>query len=399
MGLFVFSNNYNLVLSTVFGISLNLPEILLIPFIIALRKEIKLRISGFSFMVTIGLWLLLYYLGFIQPISGSLFTHSRGLLYIFLCFIIFKNPKTHFNTDYLFYLSFGALCGWLLTSIFNLILLRSFFVDFSGFTYGNLLSIPIFLATSYLRNKKLWFYIGICILFAIIFTAGLRRAIVVVLVSLLILFFFPSKNISIRKHIISISLLTILSFIVYLNIDEIGSMVYDYSPTTYYRVFEKTSDSIGENMIDEDIKRLGFIEYYQQHFKEDLLPKGFLKTSSEEEMGRYNDFPVLELSYTFGFFGLLFIFSYFLRCFILTAKMAYYYSTVLVFFIPSAIVLLLCFMDGSFLTNPTVTPLTGMCLGKLALFSNKKIQTRFSQLRLFGRRARLTTITLKYGKR
>lgn len=377
MGLFVFSNIYKLVLSTVFGIGLALPEILLIPFVIALRKEIKLRVNSFSFFFTIGFWLLLYFLGTSQPGSGSMFTHSRGFLYIFLCFIIFKNPNTRFNIDYFFYLSFGSLCGWLFISLFNLIILRNLY-DVSGFTYGNMLSIPIFLSTSYLKNKKLLFYIGLCILFAIIFTAGLRRVIVVVLVSLLILFFFPSKNTSIRKQVISFSILTILVSIVYMNIDKIGKIVYDYSPSTYHRVFEKTSDSMGDDMIDEDIKRLGFIEYYLQHYQDDLLPNGFLKTSPEEEFGRYNDFPVLELSYTFGFFGLLIIFLYFLRCLLLTAKIAYYYSIALIFFIPGAIVLFLCFMDGSILTNPTVTPLTGMCLGKMALFSNTKIQTRFS---------------------
>jgi len=378
MGLFVFSNIYKLVLSSVFGIGLALPEILLIPFVIALRKEIKLRVNIYLFFFTIGFWLFLYYLGTTQLGSGSLFTHSRGFLYIFLCFIIFKNPNTHFNIDYFFFLSFGSLCGWLLTSLFNLILLSNLIEDVRGFTYGNLLSIPIFLGTSYLSNKKFWFYIGLCILIAIIFTAGLRRVIVVVLVSLLILFFFPSKNTSIRKQVISLSILAILVYVVFINIDIIGKIVYDFSPSTYHRVFEKTSDSMGDDMIDEDIKRISFIEYYQQHYHDDILPNGFLRTSPEYEFGRYNDFPVLELSYTFGFFGLLIISLYFLRCFILTAKLAYYYSIPFIFLIPGAIVFLLCFMDGSILTNPTVTPLTGMCLGKMALFSNTKIQTRFS---------------------
>ena len=87
MGLFVFSNIYKLALSSVFGIGLALPEILLIPFVIALRKEIKLRVNIYLFFFTIGFWLFLYYLGTTQLGSGSLFTHSRGFLYIFLCFI------------------------------------------------------------------------------------------------------------------------------------------------------------------------------------------------------------------------------------------------------------------------------------------------------------------------
>ena len=232
-----------------------------------------------------------------------------------------------------------------------------------------MLAIPLFISTAYLLNKKTWFYIGVCILVIIIFTAGLRRVIVVLLVSLFLLIFFPTHRTKIRKLIIPSIFLSLLAIMVFLNIDKIGNFIYDYSPNTYYRIFEKTADTLDDDLIVEDIKRIGFFEYYLQHFDEELFPNGFLKTSAEQDFGRFNDFPVLELSHTFGFFGLVFIFIYYLRCIILTSKKAYYHNSVLVYFIPSLIILLLAFLDGSFLTNPIVAPLTGVCLGKLALLS------------------------------
>lgn len=368
-GLLVFSSFYKFVLSNFLGINLSLPEIVLFPFVILLRKKFQIKIDGISLFFAIIVWLVLYYLGTMDQSNGSLFTHSRGFLYIFLFFIFFKNPKTKFDTDYFLYLSFGSLCGWLFISLYNLFLSRYSFEDLSGFTYGNLLAIPLFLSSSYFRNKRIWFYIGVCIIIAIIFTAGLRRVIVVFLVSLFLIFFFPTQKTNNRKLIIPSILLSLLAIIVYQNINIIGNYIYDYSPNTYYRIFEKTADSLDDNLIVEDIKRIGFFEYYLQHFDEELLPNGFLKTSSEQEFGRFNDFPVLELSHTFGFLGLVLILIYFFRCLIVSTKKAYSSLNVLVFLIPGFIIFLLAFLDGSFLTNPIVTPLTGVCLGKLALFT------------------------------
>lgn len=371
MGMVVFSELYKSILSSFLGINLALPEVLFLPFLVLIWGDIKyIRTSFFELIAILLSWSLFLFLGKEQPGSGSLFTHSRGFLYIFLFCSLFKNKQTYYEEDMLFYISFGSLCGWLLSALMNLFLSKFAVIDISGFSYGNLLAIPIFLSRAYKMDNKYWFYFGILILVVISFAAGLRRVIIVFAMSLLLTFILHSKAEGNGLPFKPFLFIALLSLIIYINIDFIGNKVYEYSPITYHRIFEKTADSMGGQTIEEDGKRLDMFDSYAKHFEEDILPHGYLKTLDDQlEMGKYNDFPILELSYTFGYILSLIIIIYFIYCLLRCLKMIIYDSDILNYAIPCIIILMLTFLEGSFLVNPTITPFTGLCIGRIILLS------------------------------
>lgn len=371
MGMVVFSELYKTVLLLFLGIDMSLPEVLFVPFCFFIWEDIKyIRTSIFELITTLFVWGIFLYLGNEQPGNGSLFTHSRGFLYIFLFCSLFKNEHTYYDGDLLFYISLGSLCGWLLSALMNLFLSKFSEMEISGFSYGNLLAIPLFLSIAFRKDNKSWFYLGILILVIISFTAGLRRVIIVFAISLFLTFVLHSKTEGKEISIMPFVFMGLLSLIIYINIDFIGNIVYDFSPITYHRIFEKTADSFGEQMIEEDSKRLNLFDSYAKHFEEDSLPHGFLKTLDDKlQMGKYNDFPLLELSYTFGYIiSGIFIF-YFIHCLFRCLRSVNYDYEILDYFIPCIIILVLTFLEGSFLVNPIVTPFTGLCIGKVILFS------------------------------
>lgn len=368
LGIVVFSDINVIILNKYLGIASNLPEILFLPFALLLRKSFKsMKINVISLIAILCLWSFLCYLGNSVYLYGSIFSHARGFLYIFIFCLIFKDRRTKVEDEDIFYIVCGALLGWLICCLVN----RTD-DNATGFTYGNLLAVPLFLCMTYVRHNRKLFYFGIVFLIVLSILSGLRRLIIIYIASLLLVFIIPSSaRIHPRKSLLPILFILFISIIIYFNIDKIARIIYIFSPIVYYRIIEKTTDMMVGTAYGDD-ERIGNFDYFLNHFSEELFPSGFIKSWSEGDFGRFNDFPIFQLSYTFGIvisaFLIIYILYYLIKCLPKTK----YRNDVFTYVVTTIIMFILLFLDGDFLVSPIVTPFTGLCLGKIMLFQNHK---------------------------
>lgn len=168
------------------------PELFLIPFVIILRKQFNVRTS-------LGLQSIYIYITFlisliaIALLWGDFSFHeilgaSRAYLYIGLCYMIFRkgNPLSIINV---MYISFGSLLGWAATSYLNL-QLSIMLTDEVIVTYGAILAIPLFIILSLSKKYYILFSIGMGVIIFTSFTAGIRRQMLIVVLSLCLYFLF-----------------------------------------------------------------------------------------------------------------------------------------------------------------------------------------------------------------
>ena len=373
LGVIAFSNISVIILQNIFRINVVLPELLFFPFVVFLWNTFKeIKVNRAHLLVMLIIWVVLFFVGNSQYSQGSIFTHARGFLYIFLFAIIFKEKETRIDGDTIFYIALGSLIGWFASCI-----LGNFMPESRGFTYGNLLAIPLFLSMSYVKEKKDWFYIGVLLILLITFLAGLRRVIIVFIASLILVLLVSSfrKN---KNRIIPLITLSLFGVVIFSMLDTIGKVVYNFSPIIYYRVFERTSNSI-ETTINSDEERMGNFEYFQDHMFEELVPSGFLKTWGDE-FGRFNDFPVFQLSYTFGIIISAFILFFIIKCLFASIRKMRNNDEAYIYVVVTIVMFILLFLDGSFLVNAYITPFTGLCIGKIILFSKQSNLRRYESI-------------------
>ena len=276
---------------------------------------------------------------------------------------VYAGVEEKIDDDTIYYLVIGSLLGWLFCCFIS-----NMIPDSKGFTYGNILAIPLFLSMSYIKGYRKLFYLGFLVIVLITFIAGLRRIIIVSILSLVLIILFPSAKGS-SKHLMKLLLfVSVIGSVIWYNLESIGRLINNYSPILYYRIFEKTTDSLKGTIVSDE-ERVGNFDYFQDHMTEELFPNGFFKTWSDGDFGRFNDFPVFQLSYTFGiiisFFILLYLVNRFVRCF----KRIKYSNEAYVYLITTFVMFVLLFLDGSFLVSAYITPFTGLCIGKIILLS------------------------------
>ncbi len=364
LGVVVFSDLNIIILKFLFGINTDLPEILFFPFAFLLKDSFKnIVVNKGEFLLMIVIWSILCFIGNNQYSQGSIFTHARGGVYIFLFCLIFKEKDTKVDSDTIYYLVIGSLLGWLFCCFIS-----NMMPDSKGFTYGNILAIPLFLSMSYIKGYRKWFYFGILVIVIIAFIAGLRRIIIVSILSLLLIGLFPSAKDHSKHFIKLIMFVTAIGGIIWYNLEYIGRLINSYSPILYYRIFEKTTDSLKGSIVSDE-ERVDNFDYFQDHMTEELFPNGFLKSWSDGDFGRFNDFPVFQLSYTFGIIISFFILLYLVNCFVRCFKRIKSSNEAYIYLITTFVMFVLLFLDGSFLVSAYITPFTGLCIGKIILLS------------------------------
>ena len=355
------------------------PELFLIPFVIILRKQFNVRTS-------LGLQSIYIYITFlisliaIALLWGDFSFHeilgaSRAYLYIGLCYMIFRkgNPLSIINV---MYISFGSLLGWAATSYLNL-QLSIMLTDEVIVTYGAILAIPLFIILSLSKKYYILFSIGMWVIIFTSFTAGIRRQMLIVVLSLCLYFLF--SIIVSKKKVSSIFWIILPVIFVMLLIPYFKDYLSTNSPVLYNRVFVRTETLFSDQgfKTNSEETRLNNFKFYLENFEQFQIPKGFVSKSSSSKVdyigsvGRFNDFPLLELTSVFGTLPFLIIFLYILRCSVENLKLylRYQHDENMLFCSTFIIMVVLLFLEGSFINYAYSVPFTGYCLGRLKYYS------------------------------
>ena len=378
MGFFVFSPISSMITLQYIKLPIAMPELLFVPFALLLRNKIKsISIKSRDIVVPIVLIVILLLVGIIYDIFtlvGMLST-SRSWLYLLICINVFRKRNLITSED-LMWLALGSMGGWLYSSLYNYqYLLIDTERNFAA-TYGAMLSIPLFFSVAMNKKKPILLYIGLSLLVGIVVFAGIRRALAVAVVSLIISFYFSAKS---KKNFILYSILTIT---VVFALGTVMPLLRDYTYNTssgmYNRIFGRTELYLEGDIDSSDQGRMNRIGDLFDNFIDYTIPRGMVSLQTEKEKGTgiFNDYPLYQLCWMFGWPVTLFIICYFLH--ILWINRRRYNknkdSTSMTSVNCLIVMFMLLFLEGTFLTYPYATPITGVLIGRAILNAKSKFK-------------------------
>ena len=189
LGFFVFSSLSSTIVQTYLHFPISLPELLFAPFVFLLWDKFKsIRFSSKDFVVTFAILIVLLLLGLLCgefPLYSMLAT-SRSWFYLLMCMFAFSRSN-RINSNDLMWLAFGSVIAWFVDSLLNYRqLVAGLLLEEQVITYGLLLAVPVLLATLIYRSRYLFVLICIVIISITVIFAGIRRLLVVALLSLFI---------------------------------------------------------------------------------------------------------------------------------------------------------------------------------------------------------------------
>ena len=372
MGMLVFSPFSSLLLINWLHFPFSMPELLFIPFFCFLRyKKIIFSIDKIDFVKLFTCWVLLLGISFLVSEYSyiQLLSSSRSYLYLILFYSIFKKTDS-FTIDELIYVILGSIVAWTFCSFYNL-QISKVNDNFLGVSYGALLTIPLFISYFLCKRNVSIFFIGSLSLLLLSFTSGLRRQILVTVLSVFFSLFFSMKK-SLKHSVSFFIVLFFFSFVLIYYWDTAEGYIKNEYPLLYYRVFSKTELFLsGEGSVGDQTRTANF-DYLYHHIGDYCFPKGFVSKQfgGDEKLGIFNDFPLLELFYLLSFPITIILIIYWIFVFYKCTKAALRgREGAIMFSISFLILMCLLFLEGSFLTHPYATPITGYCLGRLYYYS------------------------------
>ena len=379
MGFVVFSPFSSVLVMDMFDIPISLPELLLIPFLYIFRKRYRFSSPGkIRSIIFLLAWLSMICVSILADNYSvfSILSSSRTYLLLIIAYLIFSK-ENNVTVEDIMYISLGSMIGWVFSSLYGI---NSFL---EGDTIvisrtGNMLAIPLLIGISiYKKNYKV-LTIGIIICILVSLTAGMRRQIAVFVVSLILSYVFLSFGNFKRflKHSLILALF-VIAFVYFLP--QIESYVKDKIPVLYYRIFVKTQMFLSGDISHADSIRVNVIGNLANEVKGYLLPHGFVsRRTVEDGTGNFIDFPLSELLYMFGIFFTVMILSFFL----FNSFCCYYFALRnkddgIIYVIMSLVILMLLFLEGTFLSSTYIAPFTGYCLGRLKYYSRVSLYRQF----------------------
>ena len=377
IGAIVFSPLSSTITMSALHLPISAPEILFLVFLPYLLNNYKFQsIKRKSTIICLYVWLSLICLAILQmeyPLYAILST-ARSYLYLIFFFLLFSRPN-NFDTKSVFYVCCGVLIGWLLEVIisFKAVILS----DVYSVGYGPMLIFPIILGYCAIQKKYFSIASFTIIILSIGILGGARRVLLVLVITLiLLLIYFGLKKIKLFAAYLII--LLVCGNAIIANQDIIGKSLNEHSPFLYERIFKKTVNFItgDSNEGDEDRKKM--IGWIIERIPASLFPKGFVskQTATDPDTGSYNDVPMLELEYTFGIFGTIFILVYFgiaATKIFLRIKNGLENEIDLIFIGGYIIAIVLLFLEGSFISYPYSVPITGYLFGSIQRISHLKL--------------------------
>lgn len=373
-GLLAFSGLSYYLTKIKLGLPFSLPELLLIPLLVIKHKVVYLYIKQLlkGLLVNAKLipwlmcWIFLVLLGYI--LTGDILavlTNGRPILYIIILAFLFSRIKD-VSYDFLFYISFGAIIGELLHSLFYPELYQIY--DPLQLVCANTIAIFLAISIPIIYRKTLLQIITISIGGLLILNSGYRVVLlmgVISFVSSYCLIFIHYKN---KKSLILniMCFILIVSFSYFFLIHYVNS--YDVSSYKYYRIvtrtisflerdFTTTQDDVRFTIIESSLTDVG---------GKKVLPHGFI-SKTKGLFGLHIDLPIVFLYDTVGS-----IFSIVLLLWILLkgGRFAIHEMKKPIFNVDTSIALffiafiLLLFINGRFLFVTYESWLFGIILGR-----------------------------------
>jgi hypothetical protein len=153
---------------------------------------------------------------------------------------------------------------------------------------------------------------------------------------------------------------------------SIRSTIQESSTGLYNRTFMRTEEMLmGMELNSSDQGRQNTIISISENFIDYTLPRGMLsvRTSEDESVGIFNDFPLYQLWWIFSWPIVLIFVFYLSFIFIRNYKKYSKYKdeTSLLTIICFLIICVLLFLDGTFIEFAYATPITGMLIGRAIL--------------------------------
>jgi len=375
-GFFVFSPLSSVITQEILRLPLALPELLFIPFLILWRNEIRSVTFNRSIIWLFSFFIILIFISLLLHNfrTTSILSTSRGYLYMLISFSIFKG-KNNLSIDNILLVSFGSVLGWCFVSIGRFIeILHKVNTADSVTTYGNLITLSLLVTISIVYGRRK--YVVVAIIFGVILalTSGIRRPIVVFVISAFLSVFFKF-NTKLKQSIRTLLIIAAIGFLLYISIKPIESFLLKTSPLLYQRIIVKTEQFLSGKFSGSDQYRSKIIKKYFSEIGTYLLPRGFVsKRTVTDNVGIYMDFPIIELSYMLGIFILaIFLISFFYYVFRHIGRYILFHNKEsLLWAISGFVMFALLFLEGTYLTYAFITPFTGMIFGKIYTLKNLK---------------------------
>lgn len=309
LGMLTLSMLSTLIFINLLHLPLALPELFFFPFyFLFLRKKLhSLKLHIKDVLIALLIIIVLLLLGtFVGSLTlRSMLSCSRSWLYLILAYIVFRRPNSITNSD-LFWLSFGSIWGWLLSSIimFRSLLAGTIVTDDDTISvYGTMLIVPVFLCFTLKENKHRLLLIGMVILILTIILASIRRLIAVFVLSFFLVLFLIIRNEFKRSRLLFFEAIIIFGLF-FAALPFIRGYIYQVSPAMYFRTFERVDNMISEGSTgtdSDDIRSWNF-----KKFAEDItdftLPRGMIGKPQEGSrvFAPFMDFPLSALCWLFG---------------------------------------------------------------------------------------------------
>lgn len=369
LGLIVFSPFSSLVTVKILHLPFSLPELLFCPFIIYFIREIRIdRIKSKLLTALLLTWCAYLAISIISndyelvEIIGC----ARTYLYIIIFFTVFVSSKTSL-LPFMAYVSYGAIIGWAIDVYSGLISITTN-EDSIYISYGPMIALPIAIGYPLMTgNRRLSFIIFICCLVIGTF-GGLRRVLFITvstyfLINLYIGFRNPYERIRVLR------LICIFSLALFLSYPIIENTLHNYSWDLYVRIILKTEGIFNGESNSGDEGRNILISEYFQNLDDYILPYGFVsKQYATTGDGKYNDLPLTEISHSFGLAVSWILILYLcIKSINILKKISTgrLNDTYFLFTTGYVVIVMLLFMEGSFLTFPYQSIYTGYILSGL----------------------------------
>lgn len=354
-----------------------LPELLILsflPYIVYRNKEEFFSIFNHGkklVFILLSFWLLIFTISFLFNDYGVkyIFATSKGYLHILIAFVI-GMYITKFDLKSIYYICLGSISSAFLWLLFIPVLPGEVY-------YLNLSCLFLLILIPIINNNISKIYYLLPLVMYVSITSGLRRAILVIILALLIgIIHNLFLGSSIRKKIyIMLIALTLLIFSVPI-INLITSWLYG-NTYLFERIIVKNAELIYEGGSVGDNNRLLFISEIGDYIKNSLVPRGFItKNPDLTQDGRFMDIPIYELLYTFSSFVII---PFLIFLFYKALKIYVKFKDSILVIIPQFIILISVFvvLDGGFLYWFYQTVFTGYFLG---LMFNKNLNKWYQRL-------------------
>lgn len=380
LGFFVFSSLSSTIVQTYLHFPISLPEMLFVPFVFLLWDKFKsIRFRGKDFFVTFVILVVLLLIGLLCgefPLYSMLAT-SRSWFYLLMCLFAFSRSNK-IDSDDLMWLAFGSVLAWFVDSSLNYRqLVTGILLEEQVITYGLLLAAPMLLATLIYKSKHLFVLLSIVIISITVVFAGIRRLLVVALLSLFVSALL--KVIKQKKQLFSVAIMgLIIASLVSFSLPIIGDFVKENSPAMYYRVFERTGNFLesGDSGSSGDKSRMSHFDKFFDDFVDHTIPYGMVSSNTRDNgAGFLNDFPLYQLNWIFGWPVAFLILIYIFRVLLLNLRKYNKTNDEVAFVSVNCILVMymLLFLEGTYIEYPFATPITGILLGRSILNAKQSV--------------------------